>query len=586
MFVAMSLLTLAYVGLYHPYWARGFDAEVYLATARNLVRGEGYTYNGNPVGLIPPLWPMVLAAGMWLTSVIGILKLIMPICVLVWLGSAFLVMRRFAGPWMCAAAILIVGTLQGVLQMTLWFYTEPLFLALSWLALLMAFGASERHAQARPWLGRTLLACLFLSAAVATRWPGILWWPIVATGFLQGRHLFRPGPDSRTLTLQVLPRRFDGMWFAAVLSAAFVAVTFFALRYLIKVDPSEVNPRYDPFMTGAYSLINPHGRPTVWTHVERFVDGPQWLSVLYWNWLGRMRGTDYWAWYAAALTAVPLAIAGLVGLCRRQWIWMGVAAAWVPVMVTWPHAIDRYSMPVAPLLVLGTILGAFWIGRQLDRKIGNWPWLVRRLTAIVMLGPLGLLLAYNGSVYGLEWWVNRDYFARYEGGTQPSLNRIAHYLRTSGAADAGGDVGITRWNFSEHFARHGHIEDRLNQAQNVRRNLVFLLDRSAIELPIIPDFNLENQRLYRQMLEKDIRWLILVRKTGLRYNHLYQLPWHENRRPSRFETDYHLYRLTPFGLLPVDPLAESSPHEVLIVPGLEDVNAVAGPREWLPIPYN
>ena len=58
-----------YLLLENPYWVPGGDSEVYLAIARNLARGQGYLFNGQPARIAPPGWPMLLA---------GIIKFVSP----------------------------------------------------------------------------------------------------------------------------------------------------------------------------------------------------------------------------------------------------------------------------------------------------------------------------------------------------------------------------------------------------------------------------------------------------------------------------------------------------------------------------
>ena len=54
----------AYLLLLNPYWTPGGDSELFIASARSIVRSEGYTYNGLPVRIAPPAWPYVMAAAM------------------------------------------------------------------------------------------------------------------------------------------------------------------------------------------------------------------------------------------------------------------------------------------------------------------------------------------------------------------------------------------------------------------------------------------------------------------------------------------------------------------------------------------
>lgn len=592
-FVTMGAIALLYLGLYHPYWARGGDSELYLVLARSLLRGDGYTYNNQPVALVPPLWSIVIAAGMWLTSVVGVLKLMMPALFLLFLGCAYHVLLRIASPWIAAASVVLTALLHGLVILTMWFHSDALFFALSWIALLLALQAGERHAQGLPrraWLWRAGGATLCLMGAVATRWPGVLWWPMIAVAFLHGRHLFTV--ENRRLSLALRPRRFDAMWIAAVASGILTALTFFGLRALLKVDAADLDPRYDTFESGHYDIVNQYERPTIGTHLNRLLRGPEWLSRLYWAELAQTPGLALPFSRLAAVTVIPLAVAGIVGVWRRQWIWLGVAAAWVPIIATWPHAIDRYSGPVAPLLVCGTILGTIWTSKWIDRRLADRPRArreLRRLPYIVMTVPLLVCLSYNVGRYGLEVWARQDYFVRYEGGIQPSLNRIGAYLRQNQPA-VGGEVAVTRTGVRPGKSPQDE-EERFQRVRGVQRNLVFLSDMPSIVHPAIEDFSASDPWFVEWAAMRNVRYFVVRPKDRRYFVHLRDLPWHAPATALEREAeDYALYELPggeiglPVWVRRVD--VGAWPQEVLIVPGLEDVRQAGRWRRWLPIPYN
>src|SRR4051794_9624583 len=57
--VAVTILV-AYGLLQNPYWVCGGDSEVYTCIARSLVQGKGFVFNGQPVAMVPPGWPLLL----------------------------------------------------------------------------------------------------------------------------------------------------------------------------------------------------------------------------------------------------------------------------------------------------------------------------------------------------------------------------------------------------------------------------------------------------------------------------------------------------------------------------------------------
>ena len=59
--VLLSLLLPFLLLLQNGHWRPGNDSDLYLTIARNLATGQGYTFNGLPVGKLTPLWPATLA---------------------------------------------------------------------------------------------------------------------------------------------------------------------------------------------------------------------------------------------------------------------------------------------------------------------------------------------------------------------------------------------------------------------------------------------------------------------------------------------------------------------------------------------
>src|SRR5262245_44257855 len=94
----VAVLVVIYALLLNPYWVRHGDGEVFLAIARNLVQGHGYQFNGQPVQIAPPGWPLVLAAAMNLTNQLLWLKLLPMLSVIGFLGVSYVILTRYITP--------------------------------------------------------------------------------------------------------------------------------------------------------------------------------------------------------------------------------------------------------------------------------------------------------------------------------------------------------------------------------------------------------------------------------------------------------------------------------------------------------
>src|SRR4051812_42190550 len=58
--ITMAVVLALYLLLQNQYWVPAGDSELYTAAARSLARGEGYTFNGQPVAIIPPGWSWMM----------------------------------------------------------------------------------------------------------------------------------------------------------------------------------------------------------------------------------------------------------------------------------------------------------------------------------------------------------------------------------------------------------------------------------------------------------------------------------------------------------------------------------------------
>ena len=114
--VAVALLLLViYALLQNPYWVRFGDSELFISTARSLARGEGFRFNGQPLGIAPPGWPLVLAGALKLTTRLLWLKLIPMASVLGFLWLGYVLLRRFTTPLIAALCILTTARLAPVI---------------------------------------------------------------------------------------------------------------------------------------------------------------------------------------------------------------------------------------------------------------------------------------------------------------------------------------------------------------------------------------------------------------------------------------------------------------------------------------
>src|SRR5438128_1527421 len=142
-FLTLAALIALYSLLQNRFWVPSGDSEVYISIARNLARHDGYKFNGQPVQMVPPGWPVVMAAVMTVTHYFLPLKLLAMSCVIGFLGVAFWIVRRFVPPRQAMLIVLLTGILSHVYPAAYWLISEGMFCFVSALTILVAMQIRE-----------------------------------------------------------------------------------------------------------------------------------------------------------------------------------------------------------------------------------------------------------------------------------------------------------------------------------------------------------------------------------------------------------------------------------------------------------
>jgi 4-amino-4-deoxy-L-arabinose transferase-like glycosyltransferase len=489
-----------YAPMYHRYWTIGGDGDVFLAVARSLVLGEGYRFNGQPVAIIPPGWPWVLAGALQLTSKFATLKLIPAACLVGFVATSYWVLRRFTTPLGAAACVLVSALLEPIFGLAFLFYSDPLFALLCMLALLLAMRVNEGDVR---W--RTILPLVALcSAAVLVRWTGILWCGVVAGALAAG---------------DVHPRA-NRRWAAIGLCIFSALATFLILRTALRVDASEVDPRYDAFVAEHYDLFNMED--TAHDQVGRLRSAGRWIGGLLWRVIEAIRDTRELANVAGWVAMAPLAVTLYFATRRRQWLALACAAYLGILVVNWPNPMPRYIIPLAPLLLLALVNGIVRMGQLLPQKLRDVRWLVvHYVVASIVLCQLIL--------YGIEVNVARaeDVHALHQAGLNEELLDAARWLNRQ--APDGREIAVT--SIMDNMGKT-YVTDGFRRATNL------LTNRAIVTVP---------PELCREPDDELIAW---ARRHNVRY-YLYQPPirlirhfhragWHA-QPPDKSTTAWRLY---------------------------------------------
>ena len=426
-------LLLAYALLLDPRWTPGGDSEFYVAAARNVLRGEGYVYNGKPVLLAPPGWPYVLAGVFRISPTFLAAKLVNVACMVASAMLAHRVLLRLARPTVAGVSAALAGLLAAGYPLTMWLHSDPLATALGWAATLGAFKVAEATTGGSrfAWLAAVLLAA---GAAVVVRYAAVFAWLPPATVLLaaawRGRH--------RRVVFGTL---------------ALLAVAGLAAAAVVSGEtgggPTDAEDELPDILDNG-----PASRPALWLdRLGRLAGagrGPAWLLAYPTRFAGAAPGGD------AAVSILGLALLTALGVTawRRGGLWWATLAYVALLAVIWPNPNARYLVPIAPLLIAG-----IWLGlERLGRRVG--------------LAFVAALFVVNGAMYAIDVGVQRsgDYYARYEAGRLAGfLDAIAYIESRGGVADGGLAV-------SERYENLG----RMRFSKTGTREAVLLLDREVV----------------------------------------------------------------------------------------------------------
>jgi hypothetical protein len=588
--LTLAALVLIYGLLQNPYWVPSGDSEVYISIARNLARGDGYTFNGQPVAMVPPGWPVLMAGVMKIAPYFLPLKLLVMGCMIGFFACGYWIARRFVTPPRAAGVILLTAILSVVYPATYWLISEGSFCLLSAASLLLALQINEGK---QAWW-RIILLALVCAGAVTVRWAGIIGMLLVAAALLRGPIRFQ----------------WSRRWTALLLSAALTGATFIGLREGLRVTRKQAEAAQEfggaAEDTGAPVIVDKQiatqykivtGTAGSATYPQRVINWGRWLSFLYWQ---PFRAAAASHALSLACNALGWILLGLITLTavvdarRGECLWLALLAYSGALALNWPIANARYLVPVSFLLTLGVLRGAdelrarmadplwrsgfaagigaftavflycglstlmrasrrdeveqyvlpvlfvagavlvFWLTQRyaLWREL-PWPRVVHWCAVAFVAG----VVLCNGALYGLEVSVerSRDLYASYEAGLNQNLIAAAKYFNARGVKD--GQISVS--------SRYQNL-GRTRSSPFGLRAMTMLTGRSIVSVPwqrIAPP----NPRLRSWLNNQKIEWYLYQPPVSpWRVGHL-RMGWWEARvtgiPPVGDKAGWRLYRV-------------------------------------------
>ena len=348
--------------LVNPSWVPSGDGDLYVAIARSVALGQGYTFNGQQVNICPPGWPLLLAGLMQISPTFLTFKLLMVLCMTAQLSMWYWLLRRFVPVIVAASAVAMAALLPHVYSLTFWTHTEAVYCLLATGGMLLALQIAENRG-GLAW--RVPLLLLLAAGCVSIRWAGVLQFLTVGACLMHGRAWWR-----------ILDRGVLARWTIIAGLIAASAVTFFALRQYLQLtkeqaiaaaeagavfdDTQVVQTQVEAQKLELVNMQITRDRTAVEELWRRFSETGRWFAWLYWQPFRFVATVSFASWVDIAvgwLAVFLLAVSVVLGCARRQWVWLGAAFYCAALLFNWPNPNARYLVPLAPLLIAGIFVG-------------------------------------------------------------------------------------------------------------------------------------------------------------------------------------------------------------------------------------
>jgi len=444
-FLLLTVVLGALYGVLHTgHWTPGTDSEIYLVTARNMLAGRGYSFNGQAFGHYPPGWPVFLAGLMcvstsffWLNAMAKVLLI----------GATLLYYRllvRITTPWRAFVCMVLAATLWWWFRVAFVLYSESLFLFLFGLGLVLASQIKEGRTQ----IWRIVSLALLCAVLVSVRWLGVVAAATLCLVPVSGE--LRPRFTRKWLcfgSAAILALVSFTVLYVGTASGVFVPAEelhsvrsvgvgtedtaggdvaasesslFTRLRGRLRQHPLIFDGGTTPSYLSRVSNIGGWLPRMLWPVTDLARLGPKLTLVI--NVVGCM------LWVLALVYVVPR-------LWEKQWLWAGALLYVAFLVFRCPRPVGRYLVPFAPLWIL-----AFWTGFEtvVDRVF--WKGSARRAKnrKRLVVCILILLFAVNAFHYGIAAYVQRasDFYAVYQAGEYGELVDSGRYIADHTPPDA------------------------------------------------------------------------------------------------------------------------------------------------------
>lgn len=444
-------VTVAYLLLWSKWWYPLSDSSLFLALARNLDAGRGYTYMGRPHYMVTPLTSLMLWGLMQFSRSFSLMNASMIACMLGSFVFMYLSLREYLDRKMALLLMAVSALTYWQFRLATIIGSDQPFLLLWWLSV-YAFLAARRDGSRRNlWL---TLAAAALVGGIGFRIAGGLFVPVVAAVVWMDYRKQMPWRRlAILLTAVLLPAVLAGgayeVWQLRVradrksedpvrlarLPREFVPVPALGGTSPLLTATAEENAAAEVPLGAeitSYELHAKFGLKTFYLYPG--VLG-RWLAEVLWS-PSRVIVFGHLRLALQMLLGTLVALVAGVGLYeqyRAGWWWLSLPVLYVLMVVLWwgSRYIPRYLVPVVPMVLLWMSVGT---GRLLSGaaiRLGASGSRAESLRRAACWGVPLLVLALNLPVLAVEVYAGhaRDFYGTIRQGSAAELVDAADVVR-------------------------------------------------------------------------------------------------------------------------------------------------------------
>ncbi len=329
---AMAAVLALYLMSVCTYWYPTSDSALYLMLRENILGGEGYTLWGKPHVFVPPGYPLLLAAMLWVGS--GSqwwLNFVQILLALLTLWVCYRVLLKQTSAELALLVTLVVAFSKVMLLAGVMLLSDLPFMLLVWVGIWCYLRGLRRGGW---WLEAGMLALV-----------GSCWIRVVGVPLVLGA----------AVGLLLQPRRIGAIrvrLHAVLLVAATILTATLFTTYHQTASPDGQLPSYGCYITQIESR-------SLWASAVEPVKNWFLTSANLAHIVNGQRHTALGP--AIALFWIPTLAGGWVSWRRRERLTVCIVVSYLGALLVYGPLLSRYLLPMAPLLVMYFCEGLRWL---------------------------------------------------------------------------------------------------------------------------------------------------------------------------------------------------------------------------------